>query len=488
VKKGDLLVTVDKKPYEDSRVTAVDDLQTARQSLVITQQAVPIAESKAESGVATARTQRDEAALALKLYTTIEVPKKLNEFETQSNDVRSKLQDAQKSLTANQSQLDEHLEDDDQKKSFQQQVDLSKQTISSFQKTINTLDAQRKLFRAYTYPQDLKSKKQALANAELQVKTAEISGKSDVLAKKAEVDKAANRISQLQNQIKRFDDQIAKCSVYSPADGLVYYGSPDMNRYGYTADQVRVGVDWYQNAPIMTIPDLSSFKVDVGIPEVYRGRLAVGQPARVSLEAIPDLVLTGNLETLTSVARSRVQWDPSSPQVFDASITLHQTDPRMVAGMSALVQITTATYENALYVPIEGVFSDEGRTVVYLHRTGAVPEKVPVKTGDANDHFVLIAAGPNPGDQILLSRPDTFFTPPDFLDRLQAVNDVAPPMPVVPPLRATPDAPTSEAAPTTSAAATAPAAAVTRPSTAPATAPTTTTSEGQNHGSGADSH
>jgi HlyD family secretion protein len=489
VNKGDLLVTLEAKPFEDQRRIQTAELDAAKQALIIAQQAIPMAQSKADADVAAMETKRDETALALKLYTTLEVPKKLNELETQINDARSKLQGAKDKKTEAQRKLDEMLEEGDEKVAVQQELKLAAETVASYQKTMSNIEEQRKLFRAYSYPQDLKSKKQALANAELEVTKAKVSGKSDMMQKEAEARKSQNAVARLTEDIARLDEMVGQCRVTAPCAGLVFYGSPDMQRIGLATDRIRVGSEWYSNYPIMTIPDLSAFQIDVPVPEVYRGRLALGQLAQVSIEAVPGLVLEGSIQTLANVARNRVEWDSTSPQIFDVSIRLDKGDPRMVVGMSGRVEITTAVLEEVLKVPIEAVFNEEGKTVAFVAREGKPAEKAPVRIGQANDHFVVIEDGLREGDHVLLARPDTFTTPGDFVARAEAMGAVAkgrgaatasgPATTSARASNAQEAAATSEAvAATTSAAATTRAAATMSVAVTTATAPATTSASG----------
>jgi multidrug resistance efflux pump len=471
VKKGDLLVTIDKKPFEDQRVSRVNDLEAAKAALAIAEQSVPISRSNGLAAVAAAKTKRDEAMLALKTYTTIEVPKKLSDFETQINDGRSKLADAQKKKTDAQAQLDEKmLDDDDEKKSLEQNVELQKQTVASLQRVGQNLQDQRKLFRAYDYPQSMKSKQQAVVNAELEVSKAEVAAKSELMQKEADVRKNQILINRLEKQIAELDDMISKCSARAPVDGLVFYGSPEMNRYySDVSERIRVGIDWYSNGAIMTIPDLSAFQVDVPIAEVYRGRISIGMPATITIEAVPGLVIDGRLSTLASAARNKIPWDTSSPQVFDGTLDLAGADDRMVAGMTVKVEIMTAELNDVLYAPVEAVYNEEGKTAVFLwlegpNGSGGHVEKHPVLTGQSNDHFVEIKKGLHEGDRLLLSRPQSFSTPVNYREQ---VEEMFPPAP------ATRPAPIFRTPPPDSQPATLSAAAGTRPAaTSPAAAGT----------------
>jgi hypothetical protein len=303
--------------------------------------------------------------------------------------------------------------------------------VASLQKVVKNTEEQRKLFRAYSYPQDLKSKQQALKNAELEVEKARTNAKSEMLQKQADLTKAKSAIDRITRDLKRTDESIAKCTALSPVEGLVFYGNTE-DRYNDYGDRVRVGMDWYSGSPIMTIPDLSAFQVSVEIPEVYRGRVMLGMPAQVTIEAVPGLVMEGKLKTLASVARNKITWDTSSPQVFDAMVSLDKWDARLVAGMTTRVEVTTGYLADAIFVPVEAVFNDAGKTVAYVSRVGKVekgdpnkeglPEKRPVGVGQANDHVVAILMGLKEGEQVLLAQPHNFYTPVDFKERAEAVQ------------------------------------------------------------------
>ena len=77
-------------------------------------------------------------------------------------------------------------------------------------------DDQRKLFRSYNYPQDVKTKTRAVENAKLEVQKAQVQAENDLLAKKAEVQRIKNTIMRTQNNIKQYEDYIGKSTATAP--------------------------------------------------------------------------------------------------------------------------------------------------------------------------------------------------------------------------------------------------------------------------------
>jgi HlyD family secretion protein len=164
---------------------------------------------------------------------------------------------------------------------------------------------------------------------------------------------------------------------------------------------VAVGSDWFGGNPIMTIPDLSAFEIDISISEEYRGRVAPNYKAKVSVEAVPGLQIDGVLKKINDLAQPRSPYDQNGPRAFVGVVALDRADPRMVSGMSTRVEIVTDTLKNALLVPVEAVYHD-GEKAVCLVRTGLRTEKRPVTVGKSDDHYVEITQGLSEGEQVSL--------------------------------------------------------------------------------------
>ena len=77
----------------------------------------------------------------------------------------------------------------------------------------------------------------------------------------------------------------------------------------------------------------------------------------------------------------------------------------MISGMTARVEIVTEQLKDALQVPIEGVFNDDGKPVCYVRKADGKPEKREVKPGQSNDHFVQILEGLKEGEEVQLFVP-----------------------------------------------------------------------------------
>jgi HlyD family secretion protein len=96
-------------------------------------------------------------------------------------------------------------------------------------------------------------------------------------------------------------------------------------------DQVRPGV------PFMEVVDPAAMEVQARVIQEDLLSLAMGQQARVHLDAYPDLVFPGRLESIDPMGQPG---DFSSKlRMFTATFSIQGTDPKLMPDLSAAVEI-----------------------------------------------------------------------------------------------------------------------------------------------------
>jgi multidrug efflux pump subunit AcrA (membrane-fusion protein) len=161
--------------------------------------------------------------------------------------------------------------------------------------------------------------------------------------------------------------------------------------------------EWVNSGePIMRLLDTSRLFLEVGVDEVDIRYVEVGQKATVSLDAYPELVLSGTVVEVGIVPQQQGQI-----VVFPVKIELDEHDPRVKVGMSAEAEIVVEKAEHALIIPFEAIAEVGGRTtVVRVTDTGL--ESVEVVIGLSDGFSVEIKQGLNEGDRILASNHDLY--------------------------------------------------------------------------------
>ncbi len=192
--------------------------------------------------------------------------------------------------------------------------------------------------------------------------------------------------------------EIKQCVVKAKRGGLVIH--PNAARWN-NAPEIEEGASVYKDQVMLLMPDLTKMQVKVGVLESIVDRVKKGQVARVTL---PESELTGEVSSVASVTRPAGWWTGNEVK-YDTLIDLpagHGLRP----GMSAEVEITIATYEDVLTVPVVAIEEDGDSHYCWVKSdTGKVRTKVTI--GDTNDVYTIVEEGLNEGDEVVLNPPIT---------------------------------------------------------------------------------
>ena len=153
-----------------------------------------------------------------------------------------------------------------------------------------------------------------------------------------------------------------------------------------------------QLQPAIVVADLSSFHINVGVDESSVGQLKVGQPVRITIDALPDQNLTGHVDRIAPTATN-----VGGIISYKVTITLDPTAALVRGGMSANVDIVTATHENVLIVPNWTIRIDRatGKTYVNVRRADKL-EEVEIVTGLRNSNDSEVISGVNESDVLVV--------------------------------------------------------------------------------------
>ena len=209
-------------------------------------------------------------------------------------------------------------------------------------------------------PQDFEVKKAAydLAVATLVESQRRV---SQAIAQKAQaaaqLASAQKKVAQMQAMVASSQDVLSQFSAVAPLDGVV----TDLPmRVGET---VVPGIQSSSSSTIMTIADMSVITAEVNVDETDIVSVALGQPADVSIDAIPDRTFKGKVIQIgdTAVVRSTgvaaSQSTTSSQEAKDFKVVIALDIPEDLArpGLSCTAKIVTATRQHVLAIPIQAL-------------------------------------------------------------------------------------------------------------------------------------
>lgn len=151
----------------------------------------------------------------------------------------------------------------------------------------------------------------------------------------------------------------------------------------------------------ITLTDMSSMAVNVGLAEADAVNVKVGQPATVTFSALPNVTLPGTVTTISPTSTL-----VSNVVTYYATVTLSQSDPSVKPGMTASVNVITSEKDNVLHVPSSAV-SGTGSTGTVTVVNGKQQSTVQVGVGTRGDTDVEITSGLSEGQTVVTSRSTT---------------------------------------------------------------------------------
>ena len=212
-----------------------------------------------------------------------------------------------------------------------------------------------------------------------------------------ETAKAGLRIQEAADRIDAEMSQIAAMTLTAPISGLVVHADDREKRRKLRAGDIVGG-----RQSIVFLPDLSRIEAVVELNEVDRERVFVGQSARVSLDAYPDLDLPGEVSQVARLALPARE--ASAVRVFRAHVRVDGTDERLKPGMTAKVRLALDHRDDVLRIPRGALFtSADGSTVVFP--SADWPEPRAVRAGLASSRWVEALDGVQLDDALSLEAP-----------------------------------------------------------------------------------
>ena len=245
-----------------------------------------------------------------------------------------------------------------------------------------------------------------LADADLQhARTTVASDEASVLA-------IQNRIEQARAALDGVSDTLSKTTIRSPMDGIV------------TAKRIEEGevaVIGIQNQPgtvLLTISDMSVVEAEMEIDETSIPAVAIGQEARVHVDAYPNQTFDGIVTEVGNSPITAAVAAATEAIKFKVKVQLKNPPAGIKPGLSVQADILTGFRSKVLTVPLQAMVVRDAETPkgaadpkkpagpakeeegVYVVESGKSVFR-PVKTGLLGELSVEVLDGIKEGDQLI---------------------------------------------------------------------------------------
>lgn len=136
------------------------------------------------------------------------------------------------------------------------------------------------------------------------------------------------------------------------------------------------------------IDNLDHLMVDVYISEIDINKVAIGQRAILTFDALPNKEFQGIIESISSVGT-----DDNGVVEFRVQVALVDTDPSVLPGFTAVVSIITSEQADALLVPTQAIQTSNGQPVVKKTNADGSIQIIAVELGAVSDQYTQIVGG-----------------------------------------------------------------------------------------------
>ena len=183
------------------------------------------------------------------------------------------------------------------------------------------------------------------------------SAKAHVLSAKAQLDVVRAQLDQSKAVLVRTKDVLQKTTYVSPINGIVSYLPVKVGEY------VVLGMQNATGSFLMTLSDMSVVTSEVKVDETDIVNIKIGQPADVTIDAVPGKTFKGKVTEIGSQAVLRssglatTQTTTSNQEAkdFKVVVTLDSPPENLRPGLSTTAKIKTAERKDVVAIPIQAL-------------------------------------------------------------------------------------------------------------------------------------
>jgi len=212
----------------------------------------------------------------------------------------------------------------------------------------------------------------------------------------ARVDRAAAGVASAQAQVaaarasaRNAEVAVDYTQIRAPFDGVILSKSANV---GDMVTPFSSAVD--SKGAVVNMADMSTLEVEADVSESSLGKIKVGQPAEIALDALPDSRFRGRIDRIVPTV-DRAKATVMTKVKFDA------IDPRVLPDMSAKVSFLSQEVTAEQQKPLKAVATDaiaerDAKPVVFVVKDDvatAVPVTPGIKVGDLTAITGNVAAG-----------------------------------------------------------------------------------------------
>jgi len=219
--------------------------------------------------------------------------------------------------------------------------------------------------------------------------------KAQVTVLKAKIAQSQAEMARDKANLAQLEEQLSYTDIVSPIDGIVLSRDVEMG------DAVSSILVLGSSATlVMTLGDTSEVYVKGKVDESDIGKVYLGQPARIKVEAFKDKTFYGKV---TKISPMGVEKD--NVTTFEVRVSINNPGGELKAEMTANAEIILEEHKNVLQIPEGSILYDKDKkssVEVPDPRAKDGKNKIAVNIGISNGAKTEVLSGLKEGDQVVL--------------------------------------------------------------------------------------
>jgi len=205
---------------------------------------------------------------------------------------------------------------------------------------------------------------------------------------------------------REITEQIAKCVIYSPADGEVTYAN--RNKSGTSEGAlIEEGKSVRERQTIIRLPDTSLMRVLAKVNENRIEQVKAGMPCSITIDAFRGVTLNGRVGSVSDYPLPSSSRYTAHIKEYATEILIDDPPEGIRSGMSAKVTILAERLEDVLQIPLSAVVRQDDQSYCLVGTTEADLRFQPVELGSSNLTHAVLLSGLARGDEVVVN-PDSF--------------------------------------------------------------------------------
>jgi HlyD family secretion protein len=163
------------------------------------------------------------------------------------------------------------------------------------------------------------------------------------------VQTAREEVARSQAAVAAARDNLSKSRFVAPINGVVSALNVEQGEI------VMIGTMNNPGTQILVVSDLSRMLVRADVDETDVVDMTLGQKAKITVDAMPDTLFAGTVVEIGNTAKRSITSAVEGQTNFEVKVVFDDNVPQVRPGMTADVEIETATHANTNAVPIQAV-------------------------------------------------------------------------------------------------------------------------------------